>query len=271
MYASSEHSSDVYVYTFPGGKLVGDLAIYAWGYSCVDDNGDVFFPGQTGISEYRHGGSQAVNFLALPNAFGCSVDHVSGNLAVTTDADAVYIYADAQGSPAEFIDSDMDYFTDVAYDGSGNLFLNGAYRGGPNALLEMPSRSSNFEDINVSGLSISMNEPLLWDGKYLAVGSLGKPHHSRHQHTVANRLEISGGSATIVQRVALAQEARATFPQFWIHNGIVAEASDINDAPNIEYFAYPGGRLRKQFKVNGINNVFGLAISVVPAQPRIRK
>ncbi len=108
LYATAAYgSSDVYVYSYPEGKFVGNLDLYASGYSCVDGNGNIFFPGPYGTYEYAHGGSQPINYLSLYAAFACSIDPVTGNLAVTTLGNAVYIYADAQGTPTEYTDTSI--------------------------------------------------------------------------------------------------------------------------------------------------------------------
>ncbi len=169
----------------------------------------------------------------------------------------------------------IEYITDVAYDGSGNLFMNGLYYNQSNALVEMLRGSSgDFENINLNAYLVSSaDEPMFWDGRYLALGSVGSPPHIRRQHgqTVVNRLLISGSSATIVGTVNLAQEPKATYPQFWIQGGAVIEPSDLNHSTHLEFFTYPGGKKTKSFFVDKDNDVWGVALSVAPSGTRTHR
>jgi hypothetical protein len=106
-------SNDVYVYSYPKGKLKGTLT----GFNepsgqCVDKAGDVFIAnfGASQILEYAHGGTSPIKTLSDPDYYplGCSVDPTTGNLAVTNrlstsfTAGDVAIYADASGTPTSY-------------------------------------------------------------------------------------------------------------------------------------------------------------------------
>ncbi len=112
LYISDGSTYDVYVYAYPGGKLVGTLTGFTEpAGECVDKVGDVFITSQTfsgtgTIYEYAHGGTQPIQTLndAAGNPRGCSVDRTTGNLAVSNFASlsgggSVSIYTNAQGTP----------------------------------------------------------------------------------------------------------------------------------------------------------------------------
>src|SRR5262249_38235435 len=93
------------VVSYPAGELGGTVdggRDYGAG-ACVDARGNVFITNTDSILEYTHGGSSPIATLSLPGdqARGCSVDPVSGNLAVVySGSDTnLAIFPGAQGSP----------------------------------------------------------------------------------------------------------------------------------------------------------------------------
>lgn len=88
LYVSDTETSNVYVFSYPKGKLVQTLTGFTDpAGECVNKNGDVFITntGASNILEYAHGGSTVDSTLNDPGYFptGCSVDPLTGNLAVT--------------------------------------------------------------------------------------------------------------------------------------------------------------------------------------------
>lgn len=124
VYASekvSAYGSAVYVYSYPGGELVGELTDFPSGYYpqglCTDSSGDVFVTtnqnlkseSQSNIYEYAHGGTSPLATLSDPGwALGCAVDPTTGDLAVANASTAgggsgdVAIYQNARGNPAVY-------------------------------------------------------------------------------------------------------------------------------------------------------------------------
>ncbi len=108
LYASSIYNCDVYVFTYPRGKLFQTLDACGLGFGpafglCTDKNGDVFMAMGEGFSifEFVHGGTEPISQLQddslLP--LGCSVDPKTGSLGVASATGNVAIYKHASGSP----------------------------------------------------------------------------------------------------------------------------------------------------------------------------
>ena len=88
LYVSSVLTGDVYVYSYSTQKLVGTLTGFTQPYGlCADKAGNVWVvnDGASQLVEYAHGGSTPIATLSDTGEYpeGCSVDAVTGNLAVT--------------------------------------------------------------------------------------------------------------------------------------------------------------------------------------------
>ncbi len=179
------------VLSYPGGTLVGSLNVGQEG-ACVDSDGNVFITNNTAVVEFAHGGSSPIATLALPgnDAFGCSVDPTTGNLAVTFNGSNanVAIFPGARGTPAIY-DANLAGLY-CGYDGAGNLFVDG-YINDQFALAELPASSSDFRDITVNG-SVGFAGQVQWDGRYVTV--LGGGRRTAELFL----LQVSGSAATVV-------------------------------------------------------------------------
>ncbi|MGB6952957.1 MAG: hypothetical protein WBE15_13540 [Candidatus Cybelea sp.] len=266
----------VYVYTYPKGKHVGTLTGFGYPlYECADKSGDVFIiivdGSQQGVYEYTHGGSEPINFLPRTGAYACSVDPTTGNLAVIAQFGGnVYVYANAQGTPTVY-SNDIYLMTSPAYDSSGNLFVDGEYQESGFALEELPQGGGTFEDIKVQGsFDGDSYEPILWNGKYLGLGTRQLAKHGRRwSRTVVDRIQISGTTGIVVGEAPLSLQHEAAFPQWWVSNGVAIQASDKHGVPSyFAYFKYPGGKKLKKVRMPGIYLVVGTVLSVAPSGTR---
>jgi len=81
LYASDGQSS-AFVFSYPAGKLVGELTDFSTPiYECSDSSGDIFitnYDGTQGVDEYAHGGTAPIAMFPVPEASGCSVDQQRG-------------------------------------------------------------------------------------------------------------------------------------------------------------------------------------------------
>src|SRR5579871_1307812 len=79
------------VISYSNGALVGSLATGTADLSgaCADAQGNVFIAVGSTVTEFAHGGTTPIKTLSLPGneAFGCSVDPTSSNLAVVFESD----------------------------------------------------------------------------------------------------------------------------------------------------------------------------------------
>jgi hypothetical protein len=201
----SDLNGTVYVFTYPLGSLVGQLSGFREPEGlCSDPGGDVFISdaGSQHVYEFAHG--IYIDFHPVD----CSVDPVTGNLAVTNqDGFQVLIWRNARaGKPHVYADPSAVLF-ECAYDNKGNLFVDqipyhkrkGTYIG------ELPNGSKTFRNIKLSK-SIGAPGGIQWDGKYVAIED---PNAN-----VVYRVLFSGSSGTVVSTVTLG--GAKFIAQFWI-------------------------------------------------------
>lgn len=273
LYVSNDGAT-VYVFSYPRGKLVGELTGFSSPlYLCSDKKGDVFVSNSIsdyGLYEYAHGGTRPIHIFKVQGAIACSVDPTTGNLAVVAySGSAVYVYPNAQGTPTEYQDSSIYFITSVAYDDSGNLFLDGEMQNNYFFLFELPS-NGHFETINVPySLEASVFQPIFWDGTDLDIGTTSRKddHQARHPRRITvDRLAISGSSATIVGSVTLAPQNGGTYPQFWINRNTVIQPQNRAEGRKVDFFAYPQGGEIKAITVSGspFSSLYGVTLSVAP-------
>jgi hypothetical protein len=129
-----------YVLSYASGKVVGTMSAPASG-ACADSSGDVYLTDISGIAEFEHGATSPVRTFGLSGeAFGCSVDPTTGNLAVTVIGYRRYnvaIFKNASGLPITYHLSSLDPFY-CGYDADGDLFVDGSAGHGTTALSELP-------------------------------------------------------------------------------------------------------------------------------------
>ncbi len=181
LYVSDTETSDVYVFSYPKGKLVRTLTGFTDpAGECVDKSGDVFITntGASNILEYAHGGSTAVATLNDPGYFptGCSVDPVTGNLAVTNFSTSnsgpgnVILYRHAKGKPTgNYMDSAIDNMLLCSYDNAGNLFLDGLSQGNAFQFAELRKGGTSLFNVKLNQ-NIQNAGGVEWDGTNVAVG-----------------------------------------------------------------------------------------------------
>ena len=273
VYVAGYGAGAVFVFAYPSGKPVGELTdIPEPIYECSDKSGNIFIASQDiyngGIYEYAHAGTQPINFLPLNEAQGCSIDPVTGNLAAVTFSDAVYVYQNAQGTPTKYVDSDLYFAQDVAYDDTGSLFVDGAYHNFSFALVELLNGTSTFQDITVNPYGDYDDDtysPILWDGKYLDLGSVGVTRG------LIYRLKISGNSAAVAGRVKLArQRGVGPYAQFWVQAARIVQPSSERHS-SFAIFKYPRGKQILQVKLHQDYFTVGVTISAAASRSRVRK
>lgn len=259
LYVSNGYNpAAVYVYSYPQANLVGMLTGFvAPDGECTDQAGHVWIADSLNadIVEYAHGGSAPIATLsdAGNDPMDCSVDPVTGNLAVTNQTSGVgnvAVYKRARGKPvvysAEFLYS--PYY--CGYDNHGNLFVDG-YSGYVRFLLaELHKGGSQLSALSVNQ-SIEFPGGVLWDGKHLAVLDSGVD--------TIYQFAIAKGAATVVGSTSLGDSSFVK--QFWIADGNVIGG----DAGAAYYWPYPAGGYPIKAIV-GLSNVYGSVVSKRPAK-----
>jgi hypothetical protein len=250
------------VISYPGGKVVGGLSVggYLGAAACTDSNGNVFITYSGSVVEYAHGGTTPIETLNLPgsNAYGCSVDPTTGNLAVvfTSKYYDVAIFPDAKGTPTTYV-SQLES-NNCGYDNAGNLFVDGN-AGQAFGLSELPARASNFSKLAVDQ---QVGEPgrLQWDGQYLTWQSLRPP-----PYVAVSRLSISGSEATIVS-VTHFKGIRTANPS-WIYGKYIiipfARSRGRGETNDIGVWRYPqGGKAADKFPdIAGTDRIQSVTLS----------
>lgn len=258
LYVSDQGTMDVYVYSYPKGKLEGTLTGFDEpSGECSDKKGNVFiingFAQQ--ILEYAHGGTSPIETLSDSGEFpsGCSVDSVTGNLAVTnycsgtsgcSGTGGLYVYIHAKGSPKKYSDSGISNAYFCGYDNNGNLFVDGALNSAF-AFAELPAGKRKFTSITLDQ-SIEGPGNVQWDGTDLAVADTSAG--------IIYQFVISGTSGTKVGSTTL--EGSSYVTQFWIQGSTVIGPNYLGSkVGNVEFWKYPAGG-------NPTKTISGLSIPV---------
>lgn len=255
LYVSDLGANDVAVYTYPGGTLVGKLNDFAAVAGlCADKAGDIFVVDEAGpVVVYAHGGTSPLRTLATMGApYGCAVDPVTGNLALTNLSSyidgAIAIYPKAKGKPKLYYNRkivDSTYF--CGYDDSGNLYVDGWNRSAQFIFLKLPKGGASFR---IATLKTPTNDPggVEWDGKYVAVGDKGSGKVYR----------IDGATNKIEQTIALKNGTNVE--QFWL-SGTTLVGPNFQGGGPVGYWRYPSGGSPTK-TIGGLYEPFGAAVSV---------
>jgi hypothetical protein len=244
LYAATYDGLRIYVFSYPYSEFAYSYQLKETiaGTLCSDKSDHVFVPARNSVLEYTQGSGQTSTLSEAPNhqAYGCSVDPVTGNLAVANlnngrHSGTVAIFAQAQGRPKYYQDSAIGSYSFCGYDDQGNLFVDGQP---PNSslgfrLAELPKGGKTFTNITVDS---KINSPgqVQWDGKYITVAT-----------TTAQtiyRLKIVGSAPTIVSTARLGPNDNHTQPR--IQENTIIRATSLSKkryGNKIGFWKYPGG------------------------------
>jgi hypothetical protein len=205
-YVADTFASSIFMYSWRKQTVVGEINTglsepYTF---CVDKAQDVYVAdfGLREVLEYAHGGTTPIKTLSDSIGFpiSCSVDPTTGNLAVSnfegpsSTPGNVLVFAGASGTPTEYTAPDIDLYWFVAYDASGNLFVNGESPSDVVSLAELPAVSTSFEAITMN-VTLGFPGGVQWDGKYLDVGD--QSTNDIYQFTVSGTNATEEGSLNL--------------------------------------------------------------------------
>jgi hypothetical protein len=264
LYVSSVYTCDVDVFTYPQGKLVQTISACGLGFGpafglCSDKNGNVFMTMGEGFSvfEFPHGGTEPIeqleNDFLLP--LGCSVNPMTGDLAVASEEANVAVYKNASGTPQVYYLSNVSEFFYCTYDDHGNLFVGAENYDRGFTLAELRSGGTALRAIKVPG-GIAPGYAVQWDGRHLAVGA----SQSSNEFTI-DRLRISGNAAKLAGSTTLSAPPNSFDElQFWIQGGKIVQPESNN--AEVGLWKYPrGGEQIKGISMSGSTFV-GVTVSV---------
>lgn len=232
-----QSSTDIYVYSYPKGKLEGDIAgLHEPNAECVDKAGDVFVTDfyDEEIFEYPHGATKPSRTYDDPGfrPYNCSVSPVNGALAVanylsnTSYQGNIVIYKPPSREP-------KTYFTDIkipqmkacTYDDKGNLYVSGIGGTGQYGIL----RAGKHFIISLD-LPDGLPDVMHWDGKHLdLIGNFFKGEILQYK--------ISGQKGTKVGTVKL--NGAKDFGYFWLQHPNVLAPKYNQSAVGV--WRYPAG------------------------------
>jgi hypothetical protein len=268
LYVSGIETGNVYVFTYPGGKLVGTLDASGLGFGpafglCTDAAGDVFMAMAEGFTlfEYAHGGTSPVAQLEdsdqLP--LGCSVDRRTGNLAAADVTGNVAVFKNARGTPTLYSDYDVSEFFFCTYDDRGNLFADGEDAQQNFKLTELPKNGGTLRDITLDR-SATAGFAIQWDGNDLAVQSA-----QTSASVTIDRVRVSGTTGKVVGETELNGSPNSSYVlyyQFWIQGRTLVEPDDANSA--VGFWKFPRGGDAKKTILNVGSDLSGVTVSLAP-------
>jgi hypothetical protein len=263
LYVSDSGANRLEVYSYPGGSLAGQLT----GLSnptglCTDKAGDVWAveTASDSIVEYAHAGTKPQATLKLDGTFnllGCAVDSTTGNLAVTelggpTGGGALWIFADAKGTPVKYTSSALTFAYFCAYDSTGNLYIDGLNASGEFTLVELPSGSSTLATLT---LNKQVNFPggLQWHSGDLAIGDQA---YQGERESAIYRFTVSGSSGSYVATTTLDKSCDVL--DFDISSNTVVAPDGCLDA--VRFYKFPHGEGATK-TLSGLEYPVGAAIS----------
>lgn len=254
LYAAA--NTEVEVYTYPGGKAVGQLGPFSYiGGTCADASGNVWITTagssdrKTQVVEYAHGATKplvVINGLGN-NAVGCSVDQRSGDLAVANagygrSAANVLIYPHAPKYPAiSYKLTKNGHYLYCAYDDRGNLFVDGLQGQQTFIFFEKAKGSNSFSTVTLNQ-GFGYPGAVQWDGAHVAIGD------GRSMNVY--QFDVSDGNGSEVGTTTLGAAAYLG-EQFTIHGGtLIYSTLYRSEAYGFAYWSYPtGGNPTQTFSV----------------------
>lgn len=257
LYISDAQSDDVDIYTYPQAKLVGKLTglVTPLGL-CADRLGNVYVTNnETAVWEYSHGGTTPIRKLTTKGgAEACSVDPISGNLAVVGQI-LLAIYKNARGKPKYYEYYNPSYSTSpqsCAFDANGNLFVDSElYYASSQTSFALEELADGGNEVNPvwypGGNRNGRLAPggVAWDGKNIAVGD--------EKSGTVYIYDPPGKGSKVTLRQA------DSIQQFWIQDGTLI-GPNFNGG-SVMFWKFPSGGDPVK-TISGLEQPFGATVSL---------
>lgn len=259
LYVSS-FGGAVYAFTYPQGKLAGQLTMnYGAAGMCSDKRGNVYIvaPNVYSVYEFPHGGIFPIDILneedegVLP--YSCATDPKSGDLAVVNYEGGVEVYKGGSGKPAGYSLANLEEAFFCTYDDKDDLFVSGEGREGNFVLAELPEGSGSSKDISISA-SIAVGYGIAWNGKDLVLQSADTSGNA-----TLLTVSVSGSSGTVLKTTTLTAPANASPTEFVLDGHTIVEPD--SDNADVGFWTYPAGGAPTKTLQNVGSELIGVAIS----------
>lgn len=253
LYVSSSCTSgcDVYMFSYPGGQLVGQLTGFnSPGNLCADSKGHVWITDTPSgrILKYMHGGTKPIGRL-IDNDFplACSVDPATGDLAVGNYSytSPLSIYKHGAGPPVVYSGAVGAPFS-CAYDDRGDVIMAGPAGPYPKGLAVLAKGGKSIREFTTHP-HVYPNGGVQWYGGYITA--------LNRRDQIARFTLVNGGG----KFVSLTQLSGA-FPQlYWIAGSLVAGTDDYS----VYFWKYPAGGSPIK-TISAVPNPYGITVSLAP-------
>jgi hypothetical protein len=266
----SDADGEVTVNSYRTGDLVGVLADFEHpAGECSDGAGNVYVTDATRqkIYEYAHGGTKSIKTLNdspyTPN--GCSVDPLTGNLAVAnlqgkSSPGNIAVYTDATGKPALHTDASISSFEACAYNNQGILLATGTQTSNfPSTFAWLRRRDDQLVNVEIPGPSPSWRwevSGIQWDGMFFV---LDEPED-------AFQIALMNGQAYYVGETAVAGGGQyAIYDPNPARQGtqiLVGYAGTASSTGGVYYFPYPASGQSDNHFTHGVYKPFDVVVSL---------
>jgi hypothetical protein len=256
----SAFNGPLYAFTYPQGKLVGQVTTSFGGAGiCSDKQGNVYVdtPAAYTVYVFAHAGLIPVYELDEAsegaNPYGCAVNRRTGDLAVTNLEGFVSVYKGARGTPQAYSLPGLYEAFFCAYDDKGNLFATGDDAGGRFALAELPAGSGTAKAVAVDA-SIAAGYGIAWNEKDLVLQSTAVSGSA-----TLLRIKVKGSRGTVVGTTTLAAPVNAYPAQFVLDGHTVVQPDSSNTG--VGFWAYPAAGSPTKTLQNVGSELIGVTIS----------
>lgn len=261
-------------YDYNTGKQVGEIASVSSPEGiCVDKKGDVYIAqaDENQVVEFTHGGIKGINTYVDSNVIGCSVD-ASGDVSVTawnTGAGygnvCIWKGGKAKKSPTCIDGRSSTNCYNLwtgGYDDTGNLIVEGEYSGtgGGMGVCALMNGGSTLEEVRLKGATISFGNPVMWDGKYVALSDqeAGGMHQTAVYQSILSTSK-NGPTLMVVHTVQLDDTCFSNYSDVLepfvvgkentpvdrsegkVVVGVNQWCFDGSSGPSVEFWHYPAG------------------------------
>ena len=237
LYVSGGSTGDVYVFSYPKGKLVQTLTGLQYPFGeCADSKGDIFITsgeGQDVITEYAHGATSPTAILTgAATGEGCAVDPTTGDVAAPSAPGTLAIWGSNPSSPTIYKNRWGASMLFCGYDKDGNLFVDAATD--PTSLYELPADKSAFKKLAIKQVSIGTPGQVQWDGTHITI-------QDRKKRGVIYRFRFSDSAVYWTGTTQLGGSKSTGLSWIQANQVIVPFAVRRGALTRVGYWPYPSG------------------------------